>query len=90
MGIFDAVRAFLDPSSSEPERESPFAQYRYPYLVVHVPPGKRAPRYCVISAADGVEGFKKIFPYASAGEIASVISAFEFNGVPAIRVLTAH
>jgi len=90
VSFFDRIRSLLDPSALNPEPVSPFDQYRYPFLVVHVPPGERAPKSCVISSAGGVDEFKKIFPYASAGEVASVIAAFEFNGVPAIRILTAR
>ena len=89
MGIWDRVRGILDPSNVSPEPISPFAQYRYPHFVVRVPAGKRAPRHCVISAADGVAEFVKIFPYATPDEVAQVGCAFDF-GAPAIQILTAH
>lgn len=89
MGVLDAIRAFIDPSSLKPPLVRPFDQFRYPHFVVRVPHGKRAPKSCVISAADGVAEFIKIFPYATPDEVAAVSCAFDF-GAPALQILPAY
>lgn len=89
MSFLTAVRKILDPSRIVPEPVSPFAQYRYPHFIVRVPAGQRAPKQCVISAADGVGEFKRIFPYATAAECADVAYAFA-TGTLAIQILTAQ
>ena len=89
MSILGTIRDLFDLSSPKPAQPGPFDQYRYPHFVVRVPEGKRAPRQCVISAADGVDEFTKIFPYASPEEIATVRCAFDM-GASAIQILTAH
>ncbi len=86
--VVDKLRDFMKPDAPEPT--APFDSYRYPVFIVSVPADKRAPRRAVISAADGVAEFVRVYPWATDHEVASVHHAFEFAFAPAITVIPAR
>lgn len=89
--MFDLVRKLLDFGKlPSPEPIGPFEQYRYPSFFVRVPPGQRAPRQCMLSAAEGVGGFVKLYPFATDDEVANVRYAFEIGFAPAIHIFPAR
>lgn len=88
--VKDKLRDFMKPQRDETELLSPFAEYRMPWFTVGVPRGKKAPRYAIINAVDGVAEFVRIYPWATDEEVASVMHAFEYAFAPAIKVIPAY